>query len=85
MKFRIEHLFQKHRPAYLFARQLEPGSFVLGETSRLGGVAIRPSISMPRSIKPDGSPDMTVFAFTLATANDLPKLTVGQVVELEVQ
>jgi len=83
MKFRIEYIFQQERPAYLLARQLESGDFHVSATSRLGGVAIKPYISMPRSITPDNKPDMTIFTFVLATANDLPNLSVGQVVELE--
>jgi len=85
MKFRIEYIFHRERPAYVFARQLEPGDFALTVNSRLGGVSIRPSVSQPRTIKPDGTPDLSVFAFVLATADDLPRFAVGQVVELEAQ
>jgi hypothetical protein len=85
MKFRIEYIYHRERPAYVFARQLEPGDFALTTDSRLGGVSIQPSVSQPRAIKPDGKPDLSVFAFVLAKADDLPKLAVGQVVELEVQ
>ena len=82
MKFRIEYIASKERPAYLFARQLEAGSFFLSVASRLGGVAIKPRLSSPRALTPDGEPDLTIFAFVLASANDLPKLQVGQIVEL---
>jgi hypothetical protein len=82
MKFRIEYIATKERPAYLFARQVEPGQFSVSQTSRLGGVPIKPRISCPRALTPSGQPDGTIFTFVLATANDLPKLAVGQVVEL---
>ena len=83
MKFRIEHVFHQQRPVSLFARQLEPGEFVVSERSRLGGVPIKPYLSQPRALTADGQPDMTVFTFVLATANDLPRLQVGQDAALE--
>jgi hypothetical protein len=82
MKFRIEYIARKERPVYLFARQLETGEFFVSQTSRLGDVPIKPQVSRPRALTPDGKPDLSVFAFVLVTANDLPKLEVGQVVEL---
>jgi hypothetical protein len=82
MKFRIEYIATKERPAYLFARQLEPGQFSVSGEPRLGEVPIKPHVSQPRALTPTGEPDLTVFTFVLATANDLPKLKVGQVVEL---
>jgi hypothetical protein len=82
MKFRIEYIAQRERPAYLFARQLEAGEFFVSEASRLGGVAIKPYVSQPRALTSDGKPDLSIFTFVLATANDLSKLTVGQEVEL---
>ena len=42
MRFRIEYIAQRERPAYLFARQLEAGPFTACATSRLGGVPIKP-------------------------------------------
>lgn len=82
MRFRIEFIAQRERPAYLFARQLEAGNFTVSATSRLGGVPIKPHVSQPRALRPDGKPDLSVFTFVLATANDLPKLKVGQEAEL---
>ena len=82
MRFRIEFTAKKERPVFLFARQLELGDFHLSENSKLGEVPIRPNLAMPRALTTEGKPDMTVFTFYLATANDLPKLSVGQVVEL---
>jgi len=83
MKFRIEHIFHQQRPVLLFARQLEAGEFAISERSRLGGVPIKPYLSQPRALTADGQPDMTVFTFVLATANDLPRLQTGQDAELE--
>lgn len=82
MLFRIEYIGKHARPAYVFARQLEAGNFHLSSASRLGDAPVRPSLSQPRSLTADGKPDLTVFAFTLVTANDLPKFNVGQHVEL---
>jgi len=82
MRFRIEFIAQRERPAYLLARQLEVGDFTISTTSRLGGVPIKQYVSQPRALTPDGKPDLSVFTFVLATANDLPKLKVGQEVEL---
>lgn len=48
----------------------------------LGGVPIKGYMSQPRSITPDGKPDLSQFAFVLSTASDLPRLGVGQIVEL---
>ncbi len=82
MKFRIEYIARNARPAYLIARQLGAGNFAVSATSRLGGLAIKPYLSQPRALTPDGKPDLSVFVFVLATANDLPMLWVGQEVEL---
>lgn len=81
MKFQIEYIAHEERPAYLFARKLEDGNFLLSENFRLGGVPVRLSTS-PRSVTGDGRPDLMFFTFVLVTANDLPKLKVGQLVEL---
>jgi len=83
MKFRIEYIFDRRRPVYLFARKLDQGEFSLSETPCLGGVPIKRSLSQPRAIAPNGTPDLAVFTFILATANDLSKLSVGQEVELD--
>lgn len=83
MKFRIEYIFDQKRPVSLFARQLEAGQFAVSEGSSLGGVPIKPYLSQPRALTPDGRPDMTLFTFVLATAHDLPRLQVGQEVELK--
>lgn len=82
MKFEITHVFETQRPVTVFARQVEPGGFTLSTAPKLGDVPIERHVSQPRALTPDGQPDLTQFAFILATANDLPKLSKGQVVEL---
>ena len=82
MKFEITYIFDKRRPVMVFARKMEPGAFTLSETPKLGGVPIKPHVSQPRALTPDGRPDLTQFAFMLATASDLTNLSKGQVVEL---
>ena len=82
MKFRIEYIAHGERPAFLFARQLDSGEFQVSPSSQLGEVPIEPHLSCPRVLTPGGEPDLSVFTFTLVTANDLPKLQVGQIVEL---
>ncbi|MDF3822507.1 hypothetical protein P3G55_21580 [Leptospira sp. 96542] len=82
MKFEIVYILEKQRPVTLFARQLESGEFTLAESPMLGGVPIKRSVSQPRTLKKDGSPDLTLFAFVLSSANDLPRVQVGQIVEL---
>lgn len=82
MKFEIVYIFEKQRPVTLFARQLDAGVFTLSDSPMLGGVPIKRYVSQPRALKPNGEPDVTQFSFVLSTASDLPKLRVGQVVEL---
>lgn len=82
MKFEIVYIFETQRPVMLFARQVEPGDFTLAQSPMLGGVPIKRSVSQPRALTKDGSPDMTQFAFVLSSANDLPRLKVGQIVDL---
>ena len=84
MKFQIEYLSKDFRRPYLVARQMESGVFSVSEQSRLGGVAIKPFVSQPRALTPEGKPDLTVFVFTLRSANDLSGLAAGQMVELHV-
>ena len=82
MKFEITSIFVKQRPVTLFARQLGAGEFTLSDSPMLGGVPIGRYVSQPRSITPDGQPDLSQFSFALSTASDLPKFAVGQIVEL---
>ena len=83
MKFKVEFVYRHESGSYLFARHLETGDFSLSASSRLGGVSIQPSLSQPRKLKPDGSPDLDVFAFVLTDRQDADRFSVGQIVELE--
>jgi hypothetical protein len=83
MKFKVEFIFGQEGPPYLFARQIEVGHFSVSTSSRLGGVPIQPSLSQPRKLKPDGSPDLDVFAFVLTEQQDAERFSVGQIIELE--
>ena len=83
MKFKVEFVYKHESGPYLFARQLQAGDFSLSRSSRLGGVPILPSITQPRKLKPDGSPDLDIFAFVLKEREHADKFSVGQIVELE--
>lgn len=65
------------------ARQLDPGSFSLSMLPRFAGVPLQRTLTQPRALKPDGSPDLSVFMFTLADARNVKELCVGQIAELE--
>lgn len=83
MKFQVEFVHRHESGSYLFARHLEAGDFTLSASSRLGGVPIQPVLSQPRKLRPDGSPDLDVFAFVLADRQDADRFSAGQIVELE--
>ena len=68
----------------VMARQLTPGDFALGERPRLGGVAIRREVSMPRALNSAGQPRFDLFAFRPVSAADLSRFVVGATVGLEV-
>ena len=81
MRFKLEYVSTGSAP-YVFARQMDGGSFTIGLDSRLGGARIKMSLSQPRSLRPDGSPDLTVFAFQLLGASEVSVLKVGEMVDL---
>jgi hypothetical protein len=83
VKFKVEFVYTHKHGAYLFARRLEDCDFSVSASSRLSGVPLQPHLSQPRKIKPDGSPDLDVFAFILARREDGEKFALGQIVELE--
>jgi hypothetical protein len=87
VKFKIEYVGKfdgKKGKAFLFVRQIEAGSFSLSTSSKLGGVPILPSLTKPRALKPDGSPDMDIYTFVLQSRRDAAKFSEGQTVDLEV-
>jgi len=79
MRFKLEWV-----PAdaqYVLARQVDEGTFQVKPGARLGGVRIK-GLSQPRSLLPDGSPDLTVFAFQLVDTSEAELLKTGETVEL---
>ncbi len=85
MKFRVESLFDVGEHTFLLVRRMEHGAFSLSAAPRLGGVVIRRFVEQPRKLKPDGSPDLDVFAFELADRQNKERFAVGQVLDLELQ
>ena len=85
MKFRVEALYQIDARPVLLAKRMGTAAFSLSQstTPRLGGVPIQPFVEEVRRLRPDGSPDLDVFAFALVDRDDSPKFSVGQIVELE--
>jgi len=82
MQFKVEYISRPEPSPYVIVRQVGIGSFELGPKPALDGIPVARRISQPRSLKPDGTPDPSVFAFQLLSRADLSRLTVGQVVEL---
>jgi hypothetical protein len=83
VRMRIEYVSPERVGRVVLARQLESKGFRVTATSRLGGVPIEPVLSQPRAIKPDGRPDLEIFAFQLKSAADLSKFSLGSEVVLE--
>jgi len=83
MKFRIEYIFESQPSVRLIARQMDDGNFSLPVAPKLGGIPIRRTLDQPRSLKPDGTLDLSVWVFTLASARDVGSFEVGQIAELE--
>jgi len=85
VKFRVEGLYEIDAQVVLLARRLDGGTFSLSPstTPQLGGVRLRHFVEEVRRLRPDGSPDLDVFAFVLDDRRDKETFSVGQVVELE--
>jgi hypothetical protein len=83
VKFRVEYIFASQRPVSLIVRQVDSGEFALTTSPRLGGVPIRRTLTQPRAQKPDGTPDFSVFMFTLTDARNAKEFSIGQIIELE--
>jgi len=82
MKFRIEYISNGLPSVMLIARQMNDGKFALPVAPKLGGIPIRRTLDQPRSLKPDGTPDLSVWVFTLASVRDAGSFEVGQITEL---
>ena len=83
MQFMVEYISRSEPSPYVIVRQLGTGSFELGPEPALDGIPVARRISQPRSLKPDGRPDPSIFVFQLLSRANLSRLTVGQVVELK--
>lgn len=82
MRFVIEYISSDRKRAVIFARRVEPGDFTLSAQARLGEVAVHPIVSQPRQLRPDGTPDLDVFAFTPRDRSRLKALSIGDEVTL---
>lgn len=82
MQFKVEYISRPEPSPYVIVRQMGIGSFELGLNPSLDGIPVARRIDQPRSMKPDGTPDLSVFAFQLLSQADLTRLAVGQLVEL---
>jgi hypothetical protein len=77
MRFRVEYIHDKRKSTLILARRLDGGDFTLTEGAHLGPVAIHPEVSMPRALKPDGTPDLDVFVFRPRSRSGLVDIQVG--------
>lgn len=84
MQFKVEYISQPKPSPYVIVRQLEAGSFALGMNPALDGIPIARLVAQPRALCPDGTPDLSLFVFQLASRTDLANLSLGQVVKLTV-
>lgn len=68
----------------VFARLRDPGepNFRVANESVLARAPLEPGLTMPRALRPDGSPRFDLFAFQLSTSRDARRFSVGAEVEL---
>jgi len=67
---------------YWFAEQLGGGDFRLTDSSTLGGVSVKPFVSMPSVAARDDGSHPVVFAFHPSDRRDISVLGVGDDVQL---
>lgn len=84
MQFRIEYVSSPHPTPYVLARKIQDGDFSLPAAPELGGVAIARRLTQPRALTADGQIDIAIFAFELLSGFDLARMSIGQIVELNV-
>jgi hypothetical protein len=84
IEFKIEGVFKITGKGYLvFAKHLNQGkNWKLTEESKLGGIEIKPVLSIPRALDKKGNPRFDLFAFHLKNISDNIKLKEGDIVEL---
>lgn len=82
VRFEVEVVIDASGRAIVLARLLAPAGFVVNDSSRLNGAAVR-SFDMPRAKDASGNQRTDLFGFVLVRREDLSKFTVGQRVELK--
>ena len=65
----------------LIVRQLEAGDF--SASPRLEGVPLQRTLTQPRALKPDRTPDLSIFGLLLTDARNVMEFSVNQIVEFE--
>lgn len=83
MMFEVEQTawIAQNLPVVL-VRMLDPQPFALGVAATLGGCRLSQYITIPPSVRADGSPRLNLFAFALVDAEELERFIPGEVVEL---
>ena len=82
MQFQVKQALAIAGRAIVIARLVAAERFLVrGGISRLGGAPLVDA-QIPQSRDEDGSPDYSVFAFTLVDADDLARFNEGDIVSL---
>ncbi len=76
--FQIEAVLPKLR--VLFLRRVNKAEFSLQKGATINGYMVE-NFHIPRKLNPDGSPDLELFCFVLATRPDEAMFPVGSIVE----
>jgi len=79
--FKVEAIIEQ-KPVMVIARTLFEGNFEFSEFPTLGNCEIKNSLSQPRALRGDGSPDLDVYCFYLKNRKDKNRLIIGSIVEL---
>ena len=82
MTFRVEKVFERDGSSVVLARQLGSGDFAVTRASCLAGVPVS-AMSQPRATTAAGTPDLSLFAFTLTGPEHISAFAEGQHVELQ--
>ncbi|MCA1665358.1 MAG: hypothetical protein LC659_14030 [Myxococcales bacterium] len=74
MRVRVEAVVAAR--GVVFARPLEPGPLLASARATLGGHRVA-HFDLPRTLRPDGTPDLELIGFQLESAADATHFTVG--------
>ncbi|WP_338791321.1 hypothetical protein V9L05_00760 [Bernardetia sp. Wsw4-3y2] len=81
--FKIEDKFTVKNDVYILASIVgDISEYKLTENSTLGGIPIKPFLTIPRVTDKNGNPRFDLFGFCLKSKNDLEKVEIGKVVQL---